>query len=84
MQRQMMNTMKTMMMSLTMSIYRNWTISSTISKPNGAWIDVLEDGPYILYRSCAGGCCRYSDDLWMAEIYVEHLTAAMVPNPPEQ
>jgi hypothetical protein len=44
---------------------------------------VLEDGPYILYRSCAGGLCRYSDDLWQAEIYIEHLLAQMVPTPTE-
>jgi hypothetical protein len=44
---------------------------------------VLEDGPYILYRSCAGGLCRYSDDLWQAEIYIEHLLAQMVPIPTE-
>ncbi len=57
-----------------MSIYRNWKISSTISKPSGATIEVLEDGPHILYRSCANGYCRYSDDLWQAEIYCDHLT----------
>jgi hypothetical protein len=59
--------------SPTMTIYRNWRISSTISKANGTVIEVLEDGPHILYRSCKGGLCRYSDDLWMAEIYCEHL-----------
>lgn len=63
----------------TMSIHRNWRISSVISKRDGAYIDVLEDGPHILYRSCAGGYCRYSDDLWQAEIYVEHLLAKITP-----
>jgi hypothetical protein len=73
----------TMKMRTTMSIHRNWRVSQVISKRNGAFIDVLEDGPYILYRSCAGGLCRYSDDLWQAEIYIEHLLAQMVPIPTE-
>ena len=25
------------------------------------------------YRSCAHGVCRYSEDLWQAELYLDHL-----------
>lgn len=43
----------------------------------GYYIETLYDSrtqePY--FRSCApgGGLCRYSSDLWQAQIYVEHL-----------
>ena len=63
----------------TMSIYHNWRVSDKLLRSTGAYIEILEDGPYILYRSCAGGYCRYSDDLWQAEIYVEHLLAKVTP-----
>jgi hypothetical protein len=29
----------------------------------------------IYYRSCVGGICRYSSDLWQAELYLDHLLA---------
>jgi hypothetical protein len=41
------------------------------------WIETLEpsDGGELYYRSCAGGMCRYSSDLWQAELYLDHLLA---------
>ncbi len=27
----------------------------------------------VYYRSCVGGTCRYSSDLWQAELYLDHL-----------
>lgn len=29
----------------------------------------------LYYRSCAKGYCRYSSDLWQAELYLDHLLA---------
>jgi hypothetical protein len=29
----------------------------------------------VYYRSCVGGTCRYSSDLWQAELYLDHLLA---------
>lgn len=29
----------------------------------------------VYYRSCFGGTCRYSSDLWQAELYLDHLLA---------
>jgi hypothetical protein len=44
---------------------------------SGGWIETLEpgDGGELYYRSCAGGMCRYSSDLWQAELYLDHLLA---------
>jgi hypothetical protein len=41
------------------------------------YIETLEPagGGELYYRSCANGCCRYSSDLWQAEIYLDHLLA---------
>jgi hypothetical protein len=43
----------------------------------GGWIETLEpaDGGELYYRSCAHGICRYSSDLWQAELYLDHLLA---------
>jgi hypothetical protein len=43
----------------------------------GGHIDTLEPaaGGELYYRSCANGYCRYSSDLWQAEIYLDHLLA---------
>lgn len=42
---------------------------------DGGYIETLEprDGGELLYRSCAHGYCRYSSDLWQAEMYLDHL-----------
>jgi hypothetical protein len=44
---------------------------------DGGSIETLEpsDGSELLYRSCARGYCRYSSDLWQAEIYLDQLLA---------
>lgn len=44
---------------------------------DGGWIETLEpaDGGELYYRSCAHGMCRYSSDLWQAELYLDHLLA---------
>jgi hypothetical protein len=42
---------------------------------DGGCIETLEpeQGGELYYRSCAGGVCRYSSDLWQAELYLDHL-----------
>jgi hypothetical protein len=44
---------------------------------DGGWIETLEPagGGELYYRSCANGYCRYSSDLWQAELYLDHLLA---------
>ena len=44
---------------------------------DGGWIETLEpeDGGELYYRSCAHGMCRYSSDLWQADLYLDHLLA---------
>ena len=43
---------------------------------DGGYIETLDrPGMEIYYRSCAGGYCRYSSDLWQAELYLNHLLA---------
>jgi hypothetical protein len=44
---------------------------------DGGWIETLEPdgGGELYYRSCVGGICRYSSDLWQAELYLNHLLA---------
>lgn len=44
---------------------------------DGGSIETLEpgDGGELYYRSCAHGICRYSSDLWQAELYLDHLLA---------
>jgi len=44
---------------------------------DGGWIETLEPagGGELYYRSCARGYCRYSSDLWQAELYLDHLLA---------
>ena len=43
---------------------------------DGGYIETLDrPGMEIYYRSCAHGYCRYSSDLWQAELYLDHLLA---------
>jgi hypothetical protein len=44
---------------------------------DGGWIETLQPagGGELYYRSCAHGMCRYSSDLWQAEMYLDHLLA---------
>lgn len=43
----------------------------------GGYIETLvpDGGGEVYYRTCAGGYCRYSSDLWQAEIYLRQLLA---------
>ena len=43
----------------------------------GGSIETLEPdgGGELYYRSCARGYCRYSSDLWQAELYLDQLLA---------
>jgi len=46
-----------------------------MERGEGCWIDVLDtDGGEPLYRACGqnGAICRYTNDLWQAEIYVQY------------
>jgi hypothetical protein len=44
---------------------------------SGGYIETLEPaaGGELYYRSCARGYCRYSSDLWQAELYLDQLLA---------
>ena len=54
----------------------NPTVVSTFER-DGGLIETLEPegGGELYYRSCAKGYCRYSSDLWQAELYLDHLLA---------
>ena len=46
-----------------------------LERGEGRWIEVMEDDDGMpLYRACgqSGGICRYTIDLWQAEIYVTY------------
>jgi hypothetical protein len=47
-----------------------------MDRGNGRWIELLEHGfgEEPLYRACGqnGAICRYTNDLWQAEIYVQY------------
>jgi len=42
---------------------------------NGGCIDTIEpaNGGELYYRSCVDGCCRFSSDLWQAELHLDNL-----------
>jgi hypothetical protein len=42
---------------------------------DGGWIETLEPagGGELYYRSCAHGVCRFSSDLWQAELHLNQL-----------
>jgi hypothetical protein len=54
----------------------NPTVVSSFER-DGGLIETLEPegGGELYYRSCAKGYCRYSSDLWQAELYLDHLLA---------
>jgi hypothetical protein len=47
-----------------------------MDRGNGRWIELLDHsfGEEPLYRACGqnGALCRYTNDLWQAEIYVQY------------
>ena len=50
-------------------------IISTIERDGGT-IETLEPKRgELYYRSCVGSVCRYSSDLWQAELYLDQLLA---------
>ena len=52
-------------------------IISRVDRGGGS-IETLEPagGGELYYRSCAGGVCRYSSDLWQAELYLDQIVIA--------
>ncbi len=54
----------------------NSKVVSRIERDGGI-IETLEpEGKgELYYRSCAHGYCRYSSDLWQAELHLNHLLA---------
>jgi len=55
-----------------MSINHRKAISRT--ERDGGFIETLQtDSGELYYRSCAAGCCRYSSDLWQAELYLDQM-----------
>lgn len=43
---------------------------------DGGTIEVLQtDRGYIEHRACAHGICRYAEDRWQAELYLDQLLA---------
>lgn len=43
---------------------------------DGGFIETLDrPGFELYYRSCVGSVCRYSSDMWQAELYLDHLLA---------
>lgn len=52
------------------------TVISRWDLEGDAYIEQLQPGDprgELFYRSCARGICRYSSDLWQAEIYAQQL-----------
>jgi len=48
-------------------------IIERLDRGHDRWIDVLETSEgEPLYRACGQGMCRYTNDLWQAEIYVQY------------
>ena len=42
---------------------------------DGGYIETLvpEGGGEVYYRTCVAGMCRYSSDLWQADIYLQQM-----------
>jgi len=53
------------------------TILSRTDFDDGSYIETLEpaDGGEMYYRTCYKGICRYSSDLWQADIYLHQMTS---------
>jgi hypothetical protein len=60
-----------------MQRFQSMSNSEVISRNDrdGGYIETLvpEGGGEVYYRTCASGMCRYSSDLWQAEIYLEQM-----------
>lgn len=54
------------------------TILSRTDFEDGSYIETLEPegAGEIYYRTCYKGVCRYTSDLWQAEIYLHQMTCS--------
>ena len=54
------------------------TVLSRTDFEGGSYIETLmpADGGEMYYRTCCNGTCRYSADLFQAEIYLHQMTSA--------
>lgn len=50
-------------------------IISSIERDGGTIETLLPVKGEVYYRSCVGSTCRYSSDLWQAELYLNQLLA---------
>ena len=52
------------------------TVLSRTEFDDGSFIEVLEPvgGGEMYYRTCFKGVCRYSSDLWQAQVYQHQMT----------
>ena len=50
-------------------------VISVIERDGGTIETLMPARGEIYYRSCVGGICRYSSDLWQAEMYLDELLA---------
>ena len=50
-------------------------VISLIEREGGTIETLMPTRGEIYYRSCVGGICRYSSDLWQAENYLDQLLA---------
>ena len=48
-------------------------IISRLDRDGGTIETLLPANGEIYYRSCVGSTCRYSSDLWQAELYLDQL-----------
>jgi len=53
------------------------TILSRTDFEDGSYIETLEpaEGGEMYYRTCYKGVCRYSSDLWQAQVYQHQMTS---------
>jgi len=55
------------------TIMTNAVVLSRTDRDHG-YIETLQpERGEIYYRSCVGGVCRYSSDLWQAEMYLDQM-----------
>lgn len=50
-------------------------VISRIDRSGGTIETLQPPAGELYYRSCVGSCCRYSSDLWQAELYLDQLLA---------
>jgi len=48
-------------------------VVSRIDRDGGSIETLQPERGEFYYRSCVGGVCRYSSDLWQAEIYLNQM-----------